>query len=270
MLGIAAAPMNWPLGDGHGLPRRLRPRRQRACCSTSAQAQRAAHGAGRRRRPATIPTVARADRRQTRQQRPDRRAGHHRRRGHALRRRRRTAPARQTPVFFGSALQRLRRRAVPARAADARAARRRPRPSDDGLVEPDRRRLLGLRVQDPGEHGPAPPRPRRVRPRLLGPADQGHGWSSTRGSARRSALSRVYRFFGRDRETVPEALSRRRRRPRQPGPLRHRRHAVRRRGRVQFPPIPQFPAEHFAHAAARRTCGTSSSTRPSGSSRRKG
>ena len=39
VLGIAAAPMNWPLGRRAGLPRRLRPRRTTPCCSTSASAR---------------------------------------------------------------------------------------------------------------------------------------------------------------------------------------------------------------------------------------
>ena len=59
-------------------------------------------------------------------------------------------------------------------------------------------------------------------------------------------LSRVYRFFGRDRETVPEAYPGRRRRHRQPGPPGDRRHAVC-RAAGPIPAIPQFPAERFAY-----------------------
>ena len=81
-------------------------------------------------------------------------------------------------------------------------------------------------------------------------------------------LSRVYRFFGRDRETVPEAY---------PGdvvglvnPGRLAIGDTLYAGRqVRFPPIPQFPAERFATCGP-PTCGTSASTRRCGSSRRKG
>jgi hypothetical protein len=77
-------------------------------------------------------------------------------------------------------------------------------------------------------------------------------------------LSRVYRFFGRDRETVPEAYP-----ATSSGSSTRARLAI---GdtlyagrRVRFPPIPQFPP-----SASRRcgppTCGTRSSTRRSGSS----
>ena len=40
---------------------------------------------------------------------------------------------------------------------------------------PDDPRLLGLRLQDPGEHGPAAPRPHRLRAHLLGQVHARHG-----------------------------------------------------------------------------------------------
>ena len=82
---------------------------------------------------------------------------------------------------------------------------------------------------------------------------QGHAGRATRGSGTTLRLSRVYRFFGRDRETVPEAYRRRRRRPRQPGPLAigDTLYAGR---RVRVPADPAVPARALRHAAARPTC----------------
>ena len=62
-------------------------------------------------------------------------------------------------------------------------------------------------------------------------------------------LSRVYRFFGRDRETVPEAYPGRRRRSGQPGPAGDRRHALCRPARCAFRRSRSFPR------SASPTCG---------------
>ena len=80
---------------------------------------------------------------------------------------------RQTPVFFGSGinnfgvqeiLQALIEWAPP------------PQPRDGGtrVVAPAEAPFTRLRVQDPGEHGPAAPRPHRVLPRVLRPVRAGH------------------------------------------------------------------------------------------------
>ena len=79
-----------------------------------------------------------------------------------------------TPVFFGSALNnfgvrellRGRRRTGAAAAAAAGRAARRSMPEED-----DGRRL---RVQGPGQHGPAAPRPHRLRAAVLGPLPPRH------------------------------------------------------------------------------------------------
>ena len=71
-----------------------------------------------------------------------------------------------TPLFVGSALTnfgvRMLLDAVVDLAPAAVAARRR-----QGRAAAARRRVLGVRVQGPGEHGPVAPRPAGVRPHLL-------------------------------------------------------------------------------------------------------
>ena len=85
-----------------------------------------------------------------------------------------------TPVFFGSALKNfgvgdlldaLGRIAPPPRAQKA----------DKRTVEAARAAHDGLRVQDPGQHGPEPPRPHRLRAAVLRQADarhEGRSWSA--------------------------------------------------------------------------------------------
>ncbi len=81
---------------------------------------------------------------------------------------------RQTPVFFGSALNDFGVEPF-LRALMTLAPSPAPRLSDAGLDPAHRSGLLGVRVQDAGEHEPAAPRPGGVSPRLLGTADERHG-----------------------------------------------------------------------------------------------
>ena len=170
VLGIGAAPLNWPIGDRPRLPRRLR----------------SPHAAGPPLRPRpthgsrVVPTtVAHLDD-------PD---GDAPRRGGADRRCDRTwtcstSPASRstasgscagevTPVFFGSALTNFGVEAFLdaflelSPAAGPAPGRGRPGPARS-------RRVRGLRLQDPGEHGPAPPRPRRLPAGLLRPLRARH------------------------------------------------------------------------------------------------
>ena len=77
-------------------------------------------------------------------------------------------PGRQTPVFFGSGINNFGVQEILQALIDWAPP---PQPRDGGarVVASRRARVLGLRVQDPGEHGSEAPRPDRVLPRLLGP-----------------------------------------------------------------------------------------------------
>ena len=79
-----------------------------------------------------------------------------------------------TPVFFGSALQQLRRARAARRRLAELAPPPRPQPAANALVEPTEEQGHRLRVQDPGEHGPQAPRPHRLRAALLGPLRARH------------------------------------------------------------------------------------------------
>ena len=74
-----------------------------------------------------------------------------------------------TPVYFGGAHQGDRRRRPAGRAGGIRPPAARPgrRPARGGG---DRAEAHRAGVQDPGQHGPQPPRPHRLRPHLLGAA----------------------------------------------------------------------------------------------------
>ena len=97
---------------------------------------------------------------------------------------RRSSRGEQTPVFFGSAINNFGVREVldalvdlaPPPGPQARAAARGASPTED---EVHRRRL-----QDPGQHGPGAPRPRRVRARVLGPLRARHEAEASRAPAR--------------------------------------------------------------------------------------
>ena len=93
--------------------------------------------------------------------------------GHPVRQRR--VPGRQALArVLRQRDDQLRPRAVPRSLRRPRAAAP-SAPELDGDDRPRQRPLLGLRLQDPGEHGPQPPRPRRLRARLLRAVHAGHG-----------------------------------------------------------------------------------------------
>ncbi len=79
-----------------------------------------------------------------------------------------------TPVFVGSALTNFGVRHVLDAIVDLAPAPSARLDAKDN-ERPARRRLFGVRVQGPGEHGSFPPRPDRVRPRLLRPVRARHG-----------------------------------------------------------------------------------------------
>ena len=156
----------------------------------------------------------------------------------------RIASARQTPVFFGSALNDFGVEPF-LHALLTLAPSPAPRRADVGLDRADRSGFLRLRVQDPGEHEPAPSRSRGVPAHLLGPAREGHAGRSTRGSARRcgsrastASSAAIARQFRRRFRATSSASS-------TPAASRSATRCTRDK-RVQFPPIPQFPAEQFA------------------------
>ena len=88
-----------------------------------------------------------------------------------------------------------------------------------------RRALLGVRVQDSGEHGSAPPRPRRVRAHLLREVRARHDRAQRAHRQGRAAHARDEAVRQRSR-IGRRRLRRRRRRPGEPGHVRDRRHAV--------------------------------------------
>ena len=100
----------------------------------------------------------------------------------------------------------LRRRAVPRPLPRAGAAAA-PRATAAGVDRARRAVLLRLRLQDPGEHGPAAPRPRRLRARLLGPLRARHGGRSTCAPASRSALNSSLQFLAQERTLIDEAFA---------------------------------------------------------------
>jgi peptide subunit release factor RF-3 len=78
----------------------------------------------------------------------------------------------QTPVFFGSGVNNFGVQPLLDFFVEHAPRRRRAhhRPRD----RPGREQADRLRVQDPGQHGPAAPRPRRLHARLLGPLQRRH------------------------------------------------------------------------------------------------
>ena len=163
------------------------------------------------------------------------------------------APGELTPVFFGSAMtnfgvEPFLDRFVELAPPPAPAPERRRAP-----IAPDAPRLLRLRLQDPGEHGSAAPRPHRLRARLLGAVRARHGGASTCApdarfahdphrcsSWRRSARRSTRRYAG-DIIGLWDA-----RRPA------HRRHAVRRGATFEFEGDPALLARAL-RARARST-----------------
>jgi peptide chain release factor 3 len=240
VLGIAAAPINWPIGDGSAFA---------GVYDLDANAvllyERGARG--HRTEPVAVadprdPAVARLVGAE-RQHRLIEAAGMIQGAGtrfdlDAYRR------ERQTPVFFGSALNDFGVEPF-LRALLTLAPSPAPRMSDAGMILPTDSDFSGFVFKMQANMNP------RHRDRVAfvricsGRLEKDMSATNARlGTTVR--LSRVYRFFGRDRETVPEAY---------PGdvvglvnPGRLAIGDTLYAGRpLRYPPIPQFPAERFAY-----------------------
>jgi peptide chain release factor 3 len=240
VLGIAAAPMNWPIGDGidfrgvydlkaHALllyERRERGRRTEAAAVSNPRDPKLAGIVGAERQRALIEAVDVIGGAGTRFDPAAYRA------------------ARQTAVFFGSALNdfgvepflRLLLELAPSPG---------PRPADIGLVEPDHPDFSGFIFKIQANMNPRH-RDRVAFLRISSGRLIKDMLVRNERLGTEIRLSRIYRFFGRDRETVPEAY---------PGDVvglvNPGRLAI---GdtlysgrRLRYPPIPQFPAERFAY-----------------------
>ena len=247
-LGIAAAPVNWPIGNAERF-RGVYDIQRQTLLLYEREAQ------GQYRAPVDISSTrrsggARADRRERLRAFP-RIARRHPRRRHAVRRRRVSAPARQTPVFFGSALTNFGLEPF-LQALVELAPPPQPRPSDSGDRGADRRALHRLRLQDSGEHGSAPSRSRRVRPRLFRPVRRRTWCCPTAASASRC---------GRRARTASSAAIARR--STSPMPATSSAWSTRVSSRsatrvhtgqpLRFPGVPRFPAEHFGRVRLKDT-----------------
>jgi peptide chain release factor 3 len=239
VLGIAAAPMNWPLGDGINFAgvydleadavllyeRGARGQRTEPVSVDDPEHPSVERLVGAQRQRQLIDAIEMISGAGTRFDLEAYRA------------------ERQTPVFFGSALNDFGVEPF-LRALLTLAPSPAPRPSDAGLVLPTDPDFSGFVFKMQANMNP------RHRDRVAfvrvcsGRLAKDMSVINERlGTTVR--LSRVYRFFGRDRETVPEAY---------PGdvvglvnPGRLAIGDTLYAGRkVRFPPIPQFPAERFA------------------------
>jgi peptide chain release factor 3 len=240
VLGIAAAPMNWPLGDGadfrgvydleaHAVTlyeRQARGRRTEpvAVAAPTDPAVEAIVGA--RRQQGLIEAVEMIAGAGTRFDPDEYRHGA------------------QTPVFFGSALNDFGVEPF-LRALVELAPSPGPRASEQGPIDPARPDFSGFVFKIQANMNPR----HRDRVAFLRICSGRLTKDMLVTNARHGEtirLTRVYRFFGRERETVPEAY---------PGDV----VGIVNPGRlaigdtlhagaiVRYPPIPQFPPEHFAY-----------------------
>jgi peptide chain release factor 3 len=132
VLGIAAAPMNWPLGDGVDF-RGVYDLEAARCCCTSASTR----GGGRRRSPSPIPATRSSRARRRRAPAGAHRGGRDHRRGAGTRFDAGGVPGgAQTPGVLRQRAARLRRRAVPEGAAVALAPPRARARAMRRLIEP--------------------------------------------------------------------------------------------------------------------------------------
>ena len=239
VLGIAAAPMNWPLGDGPDF-RGVYDLEARAVLLYERQR------AGARNEPVAVTDPAdphgRRDGRRRAAAGADRGGRDHRRRRHPLRRTAYRA-GRQTPVFFGSALNDFGVEPF-LQALLSLAPSPHARTTETGLVEPTDPHFSGFVFKIQANMNPRH-RDRVAFLRICSgrlmkdmPAEHERLGTTLR-------LSRVYRFFGRDRETVPEAYAGDVVGLVNPGQLAIG-DTLYAGTRVRFPPIPQFPPERFA------------------------
>jgi peptide chain release factor 3 len=239
VLGIAAAPMDWPLGDGaefrgvYDLERRLLVLYERESGGKRTAPVAVTHAAdplvertvGARRQHELIEAVSIISGAGTRFDLEAYRDG------------------RQTPVFFGSALNDFGVEPF-LKALLSLAPSPRPRVTDVGLVEPTAPHLSGFVFKVQANMNP------RHRDRVAffrvcsGRLTKDMLVEHPRlGTTLR--LARVYRFFGRDRETVPEAYAGDVVGLVNPGQLAIGDTLYAGRA-VRYPPIPPFPAERFA------------------------
>ena len=196
----------------------------------------------------------------------DQRHGAHRRRRHEVRPGR--VPGR--PPDAGVLRQRarqLRPGGDPRRPGDAGAAAAAAAGRGRRACRAGRARLLGVRLQDPGEHEPQAPRPGGVRAHLLGRVREGHGAGERprrRDGARHPPVPVLRRRARNRRARLPG----RRPRPAQPRQVRHRRHALRRRAGA-LPEGAALPGRALRPRPPARHAHPSSSTPASSSSRKR-
>ena len=143
-----------------------------------------------------------------------------------------------------------------------------PQPRDGGSAHGAARRgaVHRLRVQDPGQHGPAAPRPHRVLPRLLGPLHARDEGAPPAHRPRDEARQRADLHGQRARRQRGRGRRRHHRHP-QPRPAADRRHADRRRGaRLQGHPVLRAGALP-RRAPARPVQGQAAAEGPAGTGR---
>jgi peptide chain release factor 3 len=152
----------------------------------------------------------------------------------------------QTPVFFGSGINNFGVREILRALVDwapppqPRAATAHGQPL--GASRPSR--LHRLRVQDPGQHGPEPPRPHRLLPRLLGPVHAGMKVKQRR-TGKEIKIANAVVFMANERVAHGRGLRRRHHRHPQPRPAADRRRADRRRN-LHYKGIPYFAPDLFS------------------------
>ena len=239
VLGISAAPRNWPLGDGPDFrgvydleansmlfyERQGRGRRTAPVMVAAPDDPEVAELVGEQRQAALIEAVEIINGAGTRFDAEEYRA------------------ARQTPVFFGSALNDFGVEPF-LHALLTLAPPPGPRPSSAGIVQPTDPHFSGFVFKIQANMNPR----HRDRVAFVRICSGRLAKDMPVVNARLNSdmrLSRVYRFFGRDRETVPEAF---------PGDV----VGVVNPGRIaigdtlfsgkrlEYPAIPQFPSEQFA------------------------
>ena len=151
-LALDLVPMTWPVGMGDRFPRLLDLLRKRMLLPEGERDERRSGAPSRSMRSTTSRRDAGIDERiaARRSKRSNWRAARCRSSTFS-----RSCEGHLTPVFFGSALQQLRRRAVARRASRAWAPAPLPRKARERTVEPDEHAGHGLRVQGAGQHGPA-------------------------------------------------------------------------------------------------------------------
>ena len=246
-LGIAAAPVNWPIGSAERF-RGVYDLRNRTLLRYEREAK------GQYRAPVALSSLDDPD---TREMVGENLYAHFRESLDVIREAGTSfdlagyRAGRQTPVFFGSALTNFGIEPFLQALVDF-APPPQPHLSDSGHGERDRRAFHRVRVQDSGEHGPASSRPRRVRPRLLGTFHEGHdtdqsaAWAGRSGPRARIGSSAetarpinvayagdIIGLVNPGRFLIGDTLH--------SGPA------------LRFPDVPRFPAEHFGRIRLKDT-----------------